>query len=80
MSVDLLLTLVGLCLGVAACVYSSHRAGLPRDDMRPKRLPWQFFIVLSGFATFLMLVHLVNILGYETGPGKGLLGGRFGGV
>lgn len=35
-------------------------------------------MILSGFVAFLMLVHIVNIFGYETGPGKGLLGGRFG--
>ncbi|MFC6199019.1 hypothetical protein [Ponticaulis profundi] len=69
-SLELIITLVGLVFGVGLFFLSSHRAGLPRDDMRPRVLPWRLFIVLSAFWTLLMLVHLVNIFGIETGPDK----------
>ena len=73
-SIDLVLSLIGLVLAISFAVFSSHRAGLPRDDMRPKRLPWRFFVILGGFVGVLFFVHLVNIFGYETGPGQGLFG------
>lgn len=79
MSLDLILTLAGIVTGVAFAVFCSWRAGRPRDDLKPKMLPWQFLMILSAFVTMMLLVHLINVLGYETGPGKGLLGGRFGG-
>ncbi len=31
-------------------------------------------MIASVFAAILALVHLVNLLGVETGPGRGLLG------
>ena len=68
LTLDMGLTLFGLACGVGLFVLSSHRAGLPRDDLKPKLLPWRLFIVLAAFWTVLMLVHLVNILGVETGP------------
>ena len=50
--------------------YASHVAGLPRDDMKPRLLPWRLFIILSAFWCILMLVHLANLGGLETGPDK----------
>lgn len=79
MSLHIILTLVGLGVGVALVAFCSWRASRPRDDLKPKMLPWTFLMIVFAFATLLVLVHLFNVLGYETGPGKGLLGGRFGG-
>lgn len=31
-------------------------------------------MIASAFAAILAIVHLVNLLGVETGPGNGLLG------
>lgn len=78
MSLHLILTLAGIVVSAGIAGFCSWRASLPRDDLKPKMLPWRFLMILAAFVTMLMLVHLINVLGYETGPGKGLLGGRFG--
>lgn len=36
-------------------------------DLKPRRVPW-IFLSMAAFATaFMVLVHIVNILGFETG-------------
>jgi tellurite resistance protein TehA-like permease len=36
-------------------------------DLRPRRIPW-IFLAMAAFATaFMVLVHIVNLLGFETG-------------
>lgn len=42
--------------------------------MKPRRLPWRFIMILSGFLVVVTLVHLVNLLGVETGPDKSPFG------
>lgn len=67
---DWTLTLIGLAAGVGFGAYASHIAGLPHDDMKPRRLPWRLFIILSAFFVVILLVHLANLVGIETGPDK----------
>lgn len=69
-SSEFVLTALGVVFGVVMFFLSSHRAGKPYDEMKPKRVPWGFLIVLSAFWTVLMLVHLANLWGLETGPDK----------
>ena len=76
MSLDLILTLCGMALGVAGFFLCSHRASLPRDDMKPKRMPWVLFMLTSVFVTIILGVHLINVIGFETGPEHSLLGRR----
>ncbi len=66
-----LLVLAGL-LGLA--VYANWKAGQPWDDLRPRLVPWRLVLILSGFAIILVLVHLANLAGLETGPDKSPLG------
>ena len=73
-STDMILSVIGLLVMAGFAVFSSYRASAPRDDMRPKLLPWRLIMIVSEFVAILFFVHLINILGYETGPGKGLLG------
>ena len=73
-SIDLILSVCGLLVMIGFAAFCSHRAGLPRDDMKPKRLPWTLLMIVSGFIALMIFVHLINLWGYETGPGKGLFG------
>lgn len=73
-SLDWFLTIIGLLLCGLAYWFTSYRAGLPRDDMKPKRLPWHLLMVLSAFAGAILFVHVINLLGVETGPENSLLG------
>ncbi len=65
---SLILTLTGLACGVALAVFANWRAGRPRDDLKPKMLPWTFIMILAAFWSLLMVVHLINLGGVETGP------------
>lgn len=68
MSLDLIITLLAMaaCLGLA--VFANYKAAQPWDDMKPKKVPWKFIMIMAGFGVFLAVVHLVNLAGIETGP------------
>lgn len=68
MSLDLILSLIALAGFIGFGVLANWKASQPWDDLRPRRLPWRFFIIVAGFGAFLMVVHLVNLAGVETGP------------
>lgn len=59
-----------LVLGIVA----NWRAGLPWDDLKPRRVPWGFVMILSAFGFVILLVHLANLAGLETGPDKSPFG------
>lgn len=65
----LLLTIVILigAMGLGALCY--HLGTRPHDKLTPRMMPWKF-LSFGFIATALMvLVHLVNLLGFETGGG-----------
>lgn len=75
-TLDWLITL-GAMLGFTAfAALASHNSGKPYDVERPPRLPWRLLMLVSAFLAALCLVHMINLLGYETGVDKGLLGRR----
>jgi len=66
---DLLFTSLGLvaCAGIGSYAFRRHFA--KHDELKPRMVPW-IIISLGCIATsFMLLVHLVNILGIETGRG-----------
>lgn len=65
---DWILTLGGLAGFIVLGFVANKRAGLPWNDARPRVVPWRFVIIISGFACVVLLVHLVNLAGIETGP------------
>lgn len=71
---DLILTISGLVAFLVLGVVANWRAGLPWNDAKPRILPWRFILVLSGFCFFVLVVHLVNLAGIETGPENSLFG------
>ncbi|MEM6626318.1 MAG: hypothetical protein AAF719_06405 [Pseudomonadota bacterium] len=70
MLLDWALTCLGLAAGVGLFALSSWRAGKPHDGPDPRMIPWRLLIIFAGFWTILMIVHLVNLAGLETGPDK----------
>jgi hypothetical protein len=58
-------------LGVLA---NSKIGTVRKKDQRPHQLPWGLIMVGSVFGIFLVIVHLLNIVGVETGPEHSLLG------
>jgi hypothetical protein len=60
----LLLGVSGICL--AAFSDFMARRILPINRL-PKMIPWRLLSILFVFGALLMLVHLINLMGYETG-------------
>jgi len=58
------LVLVGtVCLGI----FSYRRHTREHNELAPRMVPW-IIIALGCLATsFMVLIHLVNLLGFETG-------------
>ena len=67
MSQDLLLSgLIFLSLIGFGSFGFNRQLGKNRD-LRPRRSPW-IFLAMAAFATaFMVLVHIVNLFGFETG-------------
>lgn len=71
---NLTTTLVILALAVATFAYGSWRAAKPADPLNPRLIPWRPVILVAGLVALLMLAHLVNMFGFETGTQQ--MGGR----
>ena len=66
---DLLATIVGLSACILIAIFAFRRHFAKHDRLKPRMVPW-IVISLGAIATgFMLLVHLVNILGIETGRG-----------
>jgi hypothetical protein len=65
---DLPITLA-LTLGLGAlAVFAGWRGARPPDPLRgPRLVPWRPLMALSAAGAIVFLVHLVNLLGLNTG-------------
>ena len=66
------LTVAALFIGLG--FFANTKFGTVRDDGRPHQVPWGLVMVLSVFGVFLVVVHLLNLIGLETGPEHGPFG------
>ena len=67
MSEDLLLSLLAFFALVGFGLFGFNRQLGKNRDLKPRRVPW-IFLSMAAFATaFMVLVHFVNLLGFETG-------------
>ena len=65
---DLPATLAIMAALVAFGLFSAWRGARPPDLRRgPRLMPWRFLMLLSAALAILMLVHVVNLLGFQTG-------------
>jgi hypothetical protein len=60
-------TLSILAASVAIFAFGSWKAAQPADPLKPRMIPWRPLIIVAGVAALLMLVHLVNLAGVDTG-------------
>lgn len=56
---------VALALFAAFCGWRGAR--LPDPIRGARMVPWRFLMVLSVFGVLLLVVHLLNLLGFATG-------------
>ena len=63
-----------VCMG-ALGIYAHSKLGTVRKkDQRPHQIPWGLVMVACVFALFLIVVHMMNLIGVETGPEHGMFG------
>jgi uncharacterized membrane protein YoaK (UPF0700 family) len=60
-------TLINLLCGVAAFALCSWRAQRPPVLNRVRMIPWTTLSLVAAVWAIFMLVHVVNLLGIETG-------------
>lgn len=61
-------TLVVLVLSLAFAFLADRHARRPADPLKGARLlPWRSLIIIAVIIALLMIVHLVNLAGIETG-------------
>ena len=60
---------------VALGIYAQSKMGTVRKkDQRPHQVPWGLVMLGCVFGVFLIVVHLLNIIGVETGPENSMFG------
>ena len=65
---DIKVTLGLLTALVAAGVFCGWRGALPSQPAKGVRMmPWRPLMVASAVGVLVMLVHLANLMGFETG-------------
>lgn len=61
-------TLAELAIAVSVAVLAGWRGERPPDFSKGIRLvPWRLIMVTAAAASLLVLIHLLNLLGVETG-------------
>ena len=65
---SLTVTVALLLLGVAMTAFCGWRGARPPDLRRgPRMIPWRPLMALSAVFVLLMLVHIANLAGIQTG-------------
>jgi multisubunit Na+/H+ antiporter MnhB subunit len=67
---NLTTTLIILALAIGIYAYGSWRAAKPADPLNPRLIPWRPIILIAGLVGLLMVVHLVNLTGFDTGANQ----------
>jgi hypothetical protein len=69
---DVIPTLAALAATTATAAFCGWRGARPPDFVKgPRLMPWRMLMVLSGTAALFLAAHLLNLLGLETGGGRG---------
>ena len=65
-----------LALGfIALGVFSHSKLGTVRKkDQRPHQVPWGLIMIGCVFGLFMIVVHILNLVGVETGPENSMFG------
>ena len=67
MNDDLTFTLIGLAACVALGLFSYRQHTRENNSLKPRMVPWILIAMACLATTFMLAVHLVNVLGLETG-------------
>ncbi len=64
---DLLLTLFALAVFAGIGVFSFRKHFAEHNELTPRMVPWMFISLACIATIFMLVVHLVNLFGWETG-------------
>ena len=64
---ELIFTIAALAICLTLGVFSYHRHTRPHDKLSPRLVPWIIIAIACLATSFMLLVHLVNMFGIETG-------------
>ncbi len=68
MEFELVPTVILLSVASALLVFCGYMGQLPMNPKRgPRMLPWRFFMLLLTVVVMLLIVHVLNLLGFSTG-------------
>ncbi len=73
---DWIISLTAGAAFIGLGLFANSKLGTIRKDERPHQVPWGLVMIGCVFGVLLVIVHLFNIIGVETGPGHGPLGRR----
>jgi hypothetical protein len=63
----LTVTLIILGVSMALTGLFGWMGARPKTPGKPQMVPWQFLMMLTAVVVLLMAVHLLNLVGLETG-------------
>lgn len=66
-NLDLTLTLVGIVICAVLAAVGIRLRFRETTDIRPYRIPWMIIALIAIAVGFMLVVHLVNLFGFETG-------------
>ena len=52
---------------LACGAFSFHRHVRRQDSLKPRMVPWSLIAMGSLATAFMLAVHIINLLGFETG-------------
>ena len=68
MEFELVPTVILLSVASALLVFCGYMGQRPMNPKRgPRMLPWRFFMLLLTVVVMLLIVHVLNLLGFSTG-------------
>ncbi|WP_298913024.1 hypothetical protein [uncultured Algimonas sp.] len=66
-NLDLILTLAGVAVCAVLAALGIRFRFTEKTDIRPYRMPWMIIALVSVAVGFMLVVHLANLFGFETG-------------
>ena len=64
---DLILSLVTLVICVIFIFIGIRGRFAEKTNIRPYRMPWMIIALIAIALAFMVVVHLVNLMGFDTG-------------
>ena len=70
MTPEILYTLIAIGACIAVGVLSYHLHTREHNELEPRMVPWIMIAMACIAAGFMLVVHLANLLGFETGANR----------